>query len=63
MNGEEYLVWGDYSMSGTMAKNKDGVVKQISYGGYVTNDLTVRKAIQNHFGLPTFRKNKVKEVA
>lgn len=58
VNGDEYLVWGDFIRRGTMAQDKDGNVKQISYSGYINNDLTVRKAIANTWNLPTFRKNK-----
>lgn len=56
VNGKEFKVWGDFIKRGTMAEDENGVVKQISYSGYVSNDLTVRKAIALTFGLPTFRK-------
>lgn len=52
-----FEVWGDFIARGTFAKNLEtGEVKQISYSGYINNDLTVRKAIANAFKLPTFRK-------
>lgn len=57
VNGEQYNVWSDFIKRGTFAKDKNGVVKQISYNGYVSNDLTVRKSIQMAFQLDTFRKN------
>ena len=57
VNKNEYEVWGDFIMRGTMARNvKTGETKQISFSGYVSNDLTIRKAIASAFGEPTFRK-------
>lgn len=54
--GSEYKVWSDFIARGTFAENCDGQVKQISWSGYVHNDLTVRKAIASVFGLASFRK-------
>ena len=54
--GKTYTVWGDFIARGTFAEDADGNVKQISFGGYVSNDLTVRKAIAAAFRLGTFRK-------
>lgn len=51
-----YTVWSDFITRGTFAENETGEVKQISFRGYITNDLTVRKAIQAVFELDTFRK-------
>ena len=42
-------------------EDEKGNKKVIHGGGYVNNDLTVRKCIACAFGLPTFRKNAVKE--
>jgi len=54
--GKEYMVWADFIARGTFAENEAGEVKQISFRGYIKNDLTVRKAIQMAFGLDDFRK-------
>ena len=54
--GQIYKVWGDFITRGTFAENADGEVKQISWSGYISNDLTVRKAIATSFGLSTFRR-------
>lgn len=56
VNGKQYKVWGDFIKRGCFAEDENGTVKQISYSGYINNDLTVRKAIARTFGLPTFRK-------
>ena len=54
--GNEYRVWADFRARGCFAEDCNGQVKQISWSGYVHNDLTVRKAIANAFGLASFRK-------
>ena len=54
--GNEYKVWADFGARGCFAEDCNGQVKQISWSGYVHNDLTVRKAIANAFGLASFRK-------
>ena len=54
--GKQYKVWSDFIARATFAEDENGVVKQISGSGYITNDLTVRKAIAYAFGLTTFRK-------
>lgn len=57
VNGEEYEVWSDYIKRGTLARcKKTNGVKVIKRNGYVSNELTVRKAIAAAFGLSTFRK-------
>lgn len=56
VNGKSYKVWSDYIMRGTYAQNEDGEVKCIKSSGYVSNDLSVRKAIMYAFRLETFRK-------
>ena len=54
--GKTYKVWGDFIARGTFAEAEDGTVKQISWGGYINNDLTVRKAIARAYNTGTFRK-------
>lgn len=55
--GETYQVYGDFIKRGTMAtRMSTGETKQISHSGYISNDLTVRKAIATAFDLPTYRK-------
>lgn len=57
VNGEEYQVWSDYIKRGTLAKCvKTNGVKVIKRNGYISNELTIRKAIATAFGLRTFRK-------
>ena len=57
VNGTEYNVWSDFIARSTFAKNTEtGEIKTIKSGGYIHNDLTVRKAIAVVFHLPTFRK-------
>ena len=54
--GKEYKVWADFNIRGCFAEDCNGQIKQISGSGYIHNDLTVRKAIANVFGLASFRK-------
>ena len=54
--GKRFMVWSDYMKRGTFAADENGNEKQISSGGYINNDLTIRKAIAASFGLRTFRK-------
>lgn len=54
--GQEFEVYSDYIARGTFA-TANGTTKQISFSGYVSNDLTTRKAIACAFGLATFRRN------
>lgn len=54
--GETYIVWDNFAMRGTFAQNEAGEIKQIKFRGYVSKDLSVRKAIQAAFNLDTFRK-------
>lgn len=56
VNGETYIVWDNYKLCGTFAKNEVGEVKRIKSNGYISNDLTVRKAIAASFNLKSFRK-------
>lgn len=54
--GKKYTYWPDFIQRGTFAENEAGEIEQISWSGYISNDLTVRKAIARAYGLPTFRK-------
>lgn len=54
--GKKYEVWGDFILRAMVARNEDGEEKIIRRGGYLTNDLSIRKAIASSFGLSTFRK-------
>lgn len=57
VQGTTYEVWGDFIARGTIAKNVEtGETKQISYSGYISNDLRVRKEIARCFGHSSFRK-------
>lgn len=57
VEGKTYKVWSDFIMRATFAKScETGETKQISAGGYIRNDLTVRKEIAIRFGHKTFRK-------
>lgn len=56
VGGKKYNVWSDFIARGTFAENEDGEIKQISYSGYIFNDLTVRKAIAIAWHLDSFRK-------
>lgn len=55
--GKAYRFASDCMARGTFAKCEEtGEVRQISFSGYVSKDLSVRKAIAISFDLPTFRK-------
>ena len=54
--GKTYKVWSDFIQRATYAQNEDGITKRIYGGGYITKDLTVRKAICYAFQTGTFRK-------
>jgi hypothetical protein len=57
VNGKKYNHWGDSIKRAEIAEDVEtGEVKVIRYNGYLSNDLSVRKAIARTFGLPTFRK-------
>lgn len=57
--GYEFKYWSDTTYRCTFAESEDlpdaGILK-IHSNGYITNDLTVRKAIATTFELVTFRK-------
>lgn len=55
--GKKFEVVSDYIYRGTFAKDLEtGEEKVIKSGGYISNDLTTRKAIAAAFNLSTFRK-------
>ena len=57
VEGTTYTLWSDFVMRATFAESSaTGEVKPISSSGYITNDLTVRKAIAARFGHNSFRK-------
>lgn len=56
VNGKTYKVWSDTNKRATYAENEAGEVKAIRTSGYITNDLTTRKAIALVFGLTTFKR-------
>ena len=56
VQGQAYEFWSDFNTCSTYAKNASGEVKRISAGGYIRNDLTVRKAIAASFGHSSFCK-------
>lgn len=57
VQGVRYLVWGDQRLRGMRAQNTEtGEVRAIKRGGYISADLTARKAIAAAFGLDSFRR-------
>lgn len=56
VGGKVYKVWSDFRMRSTYAENENGEVKRIKASGYLTNELSIRKAIAIFFGLASFRK-------
>ena len=57
VQGIAYEVWSDYIQRATFAKNTiTGEEKAIKSSGYLSNDLSERKAIAVHFGHDSFRK-------
>ena len=54
--GKTFIVWADYIIRGMCAEDEHGNIKKIYGGGYLNNDLTIRKAIAATWGLPTFKK-------
>lgn len=54
--GRIYEVWSDFIERATFSRDEDGTIKRLCRGGYIHNDLTVRKAIALAYGAPTFRK-------
>ena len=57
VQGVRYLVWADQLLRGMRAQNTEtGEVRVIKRGGYISADLTARKAIAGAFALDSFRK-------
>lgn len=56
VQGKVYKVWSDFKMRATYSENEAGEVKMLAGGTYLSNDLTIRKAIATVYGLETFRK-------
>lgn len=57
IKGDEFIYFSDFGYRGTFATNvATGETKQISFNGYIHNDLTVRKAIAQAFNLKSFKK-------
>lgn len=61
VNGKNYIYYSDLIDRCTYAEDEEGNKRIIRAGGYIHNELTVRKAIACAFGLPTFRRNAVKK--
>lgn len=56
VQGIEFVVYSDFIARATFAENTEtGEVKAISSSGYLSNDLSIRKAIARRFGLASFR--------
>ena len=56
VQSETFIVWADFMRRGMFAQNEAGEVKMIKAHGYISKDLTCRKAITSAFGLASFRK-------
>ena len=55
--GVQFIYWPDYIDRSMYAQNCDTMaIKKICGSGYISNDLTVRKAIASAFNLETFRR-------
>ncbi len=55
--GQDFETYIDDIKRGTFARNMlTQEVRQISWNGYISRDITVRKAIAEAFNLSTFRK-------
>ena len=55
VNGKTYRVWADYIIRGMCAEDENGKNKKIHGNGYLSNELSIRKAIAACFGLQTFK--------
>lgn len=61
VNGRKFNHYADFIKRCEIAEDVEtGETKVIRYNGYLSNGLSVRKAIASAFGLPTFRRNAVK---
>ncbi len=56
VNGKTFRVWADFIIRGMCAEDENGNIKKIYGGGYLNNELSIRKAIAASYKLPTFRK-------
>ena len=57
VNGIKFQHWADFTDRCEKAENMEThEIKTIHGSGYISRDLTARKAIAMMFGLPTFRK-------
>lgn len=56
VEGKNYKYWSDFMARATFAEDEDGIVKRVHGNGYITKDLTARKAIAAAFGHESFRK-------
>lgn len=56
VEGNVYRYWSDFIRRGSFAEDEEGNRKQIKGSGYITKDLTARKAIACVFGHKSFRK-------
>lgn len=56
VEGHTYKYWADFVKRCTIAEDEKGNQKAIRNGGYLKNDLSVRKAIAQSYGCKTFRK-------
>lgn len=57
VEGTQYKVWSDFMDRCTYAENENGEIKKIRSNGYISNDLSIRKAIAIVFGHNSFRKS------
>ena len=54
--GIEFSIFSDFALRGMTAKNNaTGEVRIIKRSGYLTTDLSIRKAVAAAFDLTTFR--------
>lgn len=57
VSGRTYMVWSDFIMRATYAQDLGTMeMRRIHGNGYISNELTIRKAIANAFKLDSFRK-------
>jgi len=57
VDGRTFMVWSDFVMRATYAQEIGSMeMRRIHGGGYLSNELSIRKAIANTFGLKSFRK-------
>jgi hypothetical protein len=60
VNGQTFDVFSCFIKRSTFAVDtQTGEEKVIRGGGYLSNELSIRKAIASSFQLPTFRKERV----